>query len=418
MKENSKKRREYNSLRAIFRTFFVFLIAALALSACSNEANKISIIENPASTQSKYPHLFSTGGELYMSWLQPGENGKATFNYAVYSNGGWSNVHTIAKGSSWFVNWADFPSVIAGKQGPLAAHWLDKIPGGPYAYNVNISVNNASRQWSPPIVPHSDGTATEHGFVSMIPWDETTILAVWLDGRQSAGDSPKEYFNIENAMTLRGALISTSGEVKERFLIDGSVCDCCQTSLVKTPSGALVAYRNRTENEIRDIYVSRFNGKNWSEPQVVHSDKWKIAACPVNGPQLAASDSLIAVVWPTAADQNPVVKAAVSRDEGRSFNKPEIVSKNNSLGRVDAAVYDGKVFVSWIEKTNEQAFLKLKRIEMAKTAPQTITISQINSTRATGFPQLEQLGDQLIMAWTIADSANSRIQTVKLNLPL
>lgn len=353
-----------------------------------------------------------------MSWVQPDKTGKKhTLNYAVYSNGNWGNTYAIATESSWFVNWADFPSVIASVHGPMAAHWLDKISGGSYAYNVNISMMNVSGQWSAPIVPHSDSTATEHGFASMIPWDETTILAVWLDGRQAANDSAGDYYNLENAMTLRGALISTSGIIIKSFLIDNAVCDCCQTSLIKTEKGAMVAYRNRTENEIRDIYVSRFNGREWSKPVAVHDDKWKIGACPVNGPKLAATDSLIAIAWHTAAGKKPTVKASVSVDGGETFRKPYTVSEGKSLGRVDAAIYHGNVFISWMEKENDTAYLKLKRLNGPQTTSKTINVSKINDSRKTGFPQLEVFGNQLIMAWTVVDSSSTPIKTVIIDLP-
>jgi hypothetical protein len=33
----------------------------------------------------------------------------------------------------FFVNWADFPSVVAGSEGTLFAHWLQRRAGGKYA---------------------------------------------------------------------------------------------------------------------------------------------------------------------------------------------------------------------------------------------------------------------------------------------
>ena len=50
----------------------------------------------------------------------------------------WSFYTSVAKSDDWFVNWADFPSVVGLNGTPMAAHWLDKVPGSPYSYHVTI----------------------------------------------------------------------------------------------------------------------------------------------------------------------------------------------------------------------------------------------------------------------------------------
>lgn len=392
------------------------LVAVIIFAGCSAKEPAITALHNPASANARYPFLYSEGNELYMSWLAYRPDSKTyVLNYARYSGKDWSDIRTIAAGRSWFVNWADFPSLIAGGDGLLAAHWLDKIPGGTYAYNVNIALKNASGQWTAPVIPHADSTATEHGFVSMIPWNENSILAVWLDGRQSANDKPKEYYDISNAMTLRAALISTTGEILERFLIDDSVCDCCQTSLIKTSGGALVAYRNRTQNEIRDIYVSRFNGEKWSKPEAVFHDNWNISACPVNGPKLAAANSMVVAAWPTAIDKDLTVKASLSFDNGKTFKEPRIISEGVAIGRVDAAIHNNTIFISWMKQAENGALLQLTRFTPGMST-KTITVSAINASRKTGFPQLEVWNGNLIMAWTAVDSLSTQIKTVQIDI--
>jgi len=103
-------------------------------------------------------------------------------------------------------------------------------------------------------------------------------------------------------MTLRTAQITASGIIEGETLLDPRVCDCCPTATVLCPDGSvLVAYRDRSEEEVRDIAVTRYKGGAWSTPRVVHRDEWKIAGCPVNGPALAVSDSLVALAWFTMA---------------------------------------------------------------------------------------------------------------------
>lgn len=401
------------------RTLSLLLLLAAVLMGCSTGDNDITTLQHPAPDNSSYPYLYSVENTLYMSWISSADQGNA-LNYTKYADQNWSSPHTIVSDSSWFVNWADFPSIIANENGPLAAHWLKKIPGGPYAYNVNISTNNKDKPWSSVLTPHQDETATEHGFVSMIPWDGDTILAVWLDGRQTADRPDDDYYNLEYAMTLRGALIASDGTVEEEFLIDDAVCDCCQTSLIKTSDGAVVAYRNRTDDEIRDIYVSRFDGNQWSNPQTVHNDNWQIGACPVNGPKLAAEGSTTVLAWHTGANDEPTTKVAISMNGGKEFGKPIKLNRKESLGRVDAAVKNGQAYVSWMEKdSNEQANLQLASFGIDDTTATAKNIDQINSSRRTGFPQMEIIGNEAIFAWTNVDSSDEpKVEMKQVSLPL
>lgn len=395
----------------------ILLLMAGIVIGCSSSDNNLTELQNPAPDNSSYPYLYSVADTLYMSWISSAYQGNA-LQYTRYVDQNWSSPHTIIRDSSWFVNWADFPSIVADENGPVAAHWLKKIPGGTYAYNVNISTNMDNKGWSRAFTPHDDSTATEHGFVSMVPWDNNTVLAVWLDGRRTADRSEDDYYNLDNAMTLRGAIIKENGSIEDEFLIDEAVCDCCQTSLVKTENGALVAYRDRTEDEIRDIAVSRFDGKQWSSPQVVHNDNWKIGACPVNGPKLAASESNVILAWHTGADNQPLLKAAVSTDYGETFDAPIDLNRQESLGRVDAAINDGRAYVSWMEKVDDEtADLQLASFELADTSATTMNIDQINSSRQTGFPQMEVVGNEIIFAWTDVDSSDDpKVETKKVSL--
>jgi hypothetical protein len=54
---------------------------------------------------------------------------------------GWSEARTAAEGENWFINWADFPSVVALPGGSLASHRLVKSGHGTYAYDVQVSLS-------------------------------------------------------------------------------------------------------------------------------------------------------------------------------------------------------------------------------------------------------------------------------------
>lgn len=362
-------------------------------------------ISNPAETGSRAPYLHSNDGEtVFMSWLSRIDEGMYAMEYAIHNDGRWQEPGLIHIGSDFFVNWADFPSITSLGQKPVAAHWLKKIEGGPYAYDVQISFpDEDGRRWNH-LTPHSDGTPTEHGFVSMIPLDEESVLAVWLDGRNTEQRAHDEYEDMSRAMTLRSAVVHNDGRIENRRVIDEAVCDCCQTDLIAIDGGAVVVYRDRQEEEIRDISLARYSFETgqWSDPVTVHEDGWQISGCPVNGPRAAAYGDEIAVIWYTEADgEDGRVQVAVSPDRGESFEAPVTLNSGYAMGRVDIdAAPDGSFYVSWMERGENLARIYLQKTGTRSSQSTPVLIGSTGRERNSGFPRIAALNDGVMLAWT------------------
>jgi len=153
------------------------------------------------------PNLFvSENGKTYLSWVEYLNDTTDALVFSKLENGEWSAPKTIASGSDWFVNWADFPSLVsAGKDGQyLAAHWLQKRAEGTYDYDVRIAQSQDGGQtWNPSFVPHRDSIAAEHGFVSMLPISSDKIFATWLDGRNTKGEGHDADSHDQNVVRLK-----------------------------------------------------------------------------------------------------------------------------------------------------------------------------------------------------------------------
>ncbi len=402
-------------MKLLSRLLVLSLITLVLFSCGETDQPLPQPMTSPAGPASELPNLHaSAGGEVFLSWVEHlGSTDSVALRHARLESGGWGEGRTIASGDDWFVNWADYPSVTGTDEGVVAAHWLRKIPGGTYAYEVNMSLLGET-EWSTPVTPHDDGTATEHGFVSLLPWNDASVLAIWLDGRNTADRADDEYFDLEKAMTLRSAVVGEDG-VSEAHQIDSAVCDCCQTDLARLPGGAIAAYRDRTSGEIRDIAVSRYVDGTWEEPRTVHEDGWEIGGCPVNGPAIASADSTVAVAWFTGADDQNRVKAAVSRDAGETFGAPVAVDLGEPTGRVDVAITgSGRIYVSWMERESEAEASFMVR-EIGDRGPlEPLSIAEMSSSRSSGFPKMSSSADRLIFAWTDTGE-NSRVQTAVLN---
>ncbi|MCZ6880910.1 MAG: sialidase family protein [Gammaproteobacteria bacterium] len=398
------------------------LLVLASLGACSGEAPGHEIlaspVESPAAPGSAEPHLqASADGTVILSWLESAA-GKATLRYSVYENQTWSSPHTVASGDDWFVNWADFPSVTRINSDLWAAHWLQKRPGGTYAYDVRMAFSGDGVTWQPAISPHDDGTPTEHGFVSMVALGDT-IGAVWLDGRRTAqtGGHDMNGGAADGGMTLRWATIDGGGQVLESTELDSLICDCCQTDLAKLSNGVAVVYRDRSENEIRDIGITRLTESGWSKPALVANDGWQIAGCPVNGPAVDSRADKVAVAWFTGADNIRQVRMAFSDDGGLGFSEPVTISSGTALGRVDVSwVADGLAVISWLDELDTKtAALRIRTVARNGTLGETLLIALTGSQRSSGFPHMLLAGGDLLFAWTDTGE-QSRVLTARLSL--
>lgn len=202
-------------------------------------------------------------------------------------------------------------------------------------------------------------------------------------------------------MTLRSAGIGIDGRrVGADGEIDDRVCDCCQTDVALTSEGPVVAYRDRSKNEVRDIALLRHDGHHWSKPVQVHADGWKIDACPVNGPAVDARGTEVVVAWFTAPDV-PRVRLAFSRDAGRTFAPPIEVATGDVAGRVDVVLLDdGRAVVSWMQQSSGGAEIRAQPFSRDGVAGPAILVADTSVHRASGFPQMIPADDGLLFAWT------------------
>lgn len=404
-------------IRRIAQLLIIFIFAVDGVTGQSTSRAQSQAfareIESPARPGSAESNLYAAGGRVFLSWIEPAGEGRHALRFAVRKTHGWSSPQTVSEGDNWFVNWADFPSLIALSDGALAAHWLVKSGTGAYSYDVNIARSaDGGVNWSKPLVPHRDGTKTEHGFVSMLALPGGRIGAAWLDGRNMKEGGHEGHGPSVNEMTLRYATIDSRGRLSEEALLDSRVCECCQTDAALTSEGAIVVYRDRTEREVRDISYVRFHKGRWSEPRTVHADNWQIEGCPVNGPAVAARGRRVAVAWFTAAANTARVKVSFSSNAGATFGPPLQVDEGSPAGRVSVEMLsDGSALVVWLER-NE---IKARRVHPGGKRGAALTIAESSGARASGFPRIARAGDEIIFAWT-APGKPSRVRTAVLNL--
>lgn len=383
--------------------FFLFAVVIGMATACTTARSER--LEFDAGMHASTPSLaVDPARGLVLTW-QSREGSTASLNYALLNAEGRElRRGVVASGSDWFVNWADFPSLTVLDNKDWVTYWLQKSAPDTYAYDVRVlrSTNGGGR-WSEPLTPHDDGTPTEHGFASLLPLDGARVQLLWLDGRHSQGAASDHAsgHSDEGPMTLRGATINWHGRVEEAQELDALTCSCCQTDAVRIGKRALVVYRDRSDSEIRDIALVERDAKGvWSKPEIVHADGWQVAACPVNGPAIAANGKQALIAWPTLATPPMAVNYRI-RNSGKYTPMQQLEQGDAVLGRVDAsAAADGGFAISWIGAGAAGAALKLATLDADGKLLRVREVAPLAPGRSTGHPRLIWYREAHYLAWT------------------
>jgi hypothetical protein len=413
-------RRGHAARRLIAR--FAAAALTIAVASCRREAAPIAEwtlrLErdvSPAGDATAQPQLTASNDEVILSWLE-NTSSQTALKFSTRTAGGWSPARLVAFGDDFFANYADVPSVVRLADRSLVSHWLQTYGTAQSGYDVRLARStDEGRTWSVPFSPHHDGTRSQHGFVSM--FDTGGGLGVlWLDGRaMKPGVTPEDEGSGD--MGLRAAHFDRSWKQLSEAAVDLRVCECCPTAAAVTTDGPIVAYRNRSADEMRDIYVSRFTGEGWTVPAAVHNDGWKIDGCPVNGPALSASGRNLAVAWFTAPADEGHALVAFSRDSGRTFSAPVQVDQSGSIGRVDVEqLADGSAVVGWIERAGRSTTFMVRRVESNGRRSAPVSVVDLGDQRNSGYPRMARRGQELIFAWT-GSGDHLRVETATARLP-
>ncbi len=390
---------------------FTIIFSFIAISCTSKDVvvKEIRFLHENSNAQ---PSLVSGEGSLSLSWISSNEGNKSTLNFSQLKEGKWTNTQTMATGSNWFVNWADFPAH-AINENLILSSYLKKSDSGTYTYDVILSLQKLSgEKVKEDFLLNTDGVKAEHGFVSIIPNHNQGFFITWLDGRNTVDKNLDGY---HKPMTIRFAEITNKGDIIDESELDSATCDCCQTSIAVTNKGPVVVYRDRSDKEVRDIYIARKINGIWGVPTPIHNDGWEINGCPVNGPKVASNSNNLAISWFTVSNKKPTVNLSFSKSNGASFGTPIKINDDDAIGRVDVAFLNPQeVLVSYIEGDDVGTYLRIKKVSIDGKVSAPITISKIDGGRNSGVPQLEILDNDAFIVWTVFEGKKNQLKMVKL----
>lgn len=389
-----------------------FLIVAV-LAIWTSSAPTIVPVEMPDAGQAGEAHLTRTArGTIVASWIERSAEG-ARLVVARRSEGIWSEPLEVARGENWFVNWADVPSVAVHPGGTMMAHWLERLGEERYAYGVRFALSHDDGvTWTDAAWLHEDRSPTEHGFARIIA-QEDGFLAVWLDGNGYATE--------RREMSVHARTISLDGSLGPEQTVDSRTCDCCPTELIALGDGrAATIYRDRSQEEVRDLSISVLDGDEWSEPMPLHEDGWQINACPVNGPAADREDDSVATAWFTMATGSPEVWVRfLDAESMTSQTEPVRIDVGRPAGRTALRMESAdSAVVLWMEGGDaEVAGLYARRVHRDGRLGEAVQVASTSTGRTVGYPRLEREGGGWLVVWTQPGEtreAPSRLKAVHL----
>lgn len=428
----------------------VLILAAIAVQAGVGYGLEVQPLPLPNTGPAAQPHLAVDAGRarLVLSWQARVDDGCAALRAAEWNPASkrFAPVREIASGCDWFVNWADIPSLLVTDNGDWLAHWLQRSGAGTYAYDIRLSRSrDRGRTWSAAFSPHSDGTPTQHGFVSMAPiagGSGDRALLVWLDGRNTASDSSDDnayaghqHHGHDDGMSLRSAIVDGEAQVSDEVEIDGRVCSCCPTGLLRLDDDShLAIYRDRSMDEVRDMAFAHRGSDGWRAGIALHHDGWSIAGCPVNGPAFAARGDQVLAAWSTMAGDDGlsvryrlVSNAAQARAATDETGFELLEGGARVLGRVSVAALPGGWLLAWLGAGDETGTtLRVAHLDEHLREQARIDIADLPAGRDIGLPRLAALGRDAVLAWTELDGnaahqdgqrRPTRLRAVHLTLP-
>lgn len=364
----------------------------------------------PAEAGSMAPDLvLAPGDRVLLSWINRRAGRRNALQFASYTEeAGWqSQPRTIAVGNSLIANAADTPHLLATPDGALWAQWLQRQPDDAGGYDAVLARSrDGGMGWTQITRVNDDARPVEHGFAALWAEGVDALGIAWLDGRaQGAAGAPAATGHDDHggAMQLRANRFDMSLNRGADAVVDPRTCDCCQVAVAQTARGPLLAWRDRDDGEVRDIATARFENGAWTAPKTVHADGWKIDACPVAGPALAASGDDAVVAWYSEAGGTPTLRLARSPNSGDRFFDPVTVDSGAAvLGRAAVGIDARQVWVAWLREGAQGQVLMLARYAPDLSKPlQTLQVATLRARgMASGTPKLAVDAGGAWLAWT------------------
>jgi hypothetical protein len=243
------------------------------------------------------------------------------------------------------------PRLAVGPGGPVYVSWSSEKPkpeGTLFASDLQLSRSvDGGRRFEPPLRVNEDRPIS-HSFDGLAVAADGTVLVTWIDGHEGRKDPA----------TWAARVVDQGTRVEGIRKVGDDTCVCCRVDAATGPGDTVaLTWRRVFPGDVRDMVlaVSRDGGRTFGDPALVSADHWKINACPHRGGAVGLdAKGRVYMSWYTeGSDIRPDLKFAVSTD-GRRFGPPKRLHTSatsipdQARMAVDPA---GRAVIVWEEST-------------------------------------------------------------------
>ena len=172
------------------------------------------------------------------------------------------------------------PSRIAVASGGLVyVSWSSEKPkpeGTLFASDLRLSRSlDGGRSLEAPLRVNEDRPIS-HSFDGLAVAPDGTVLLTWIDGHEGRRDPA----------TWLARVVDQGRRVESIRKVGDDTCVCCRVDAATGPRDTVaLTWRRVFPGDIREMVlaVSRDGGRTFGDPTLVSADRWKINACPHRG---------------------------------------------------------------------------------------------------------------------------------------
>jgi hypothetical protein len=250
----------------------------------------------------------------------------------------------------------------------------------------------------------SDHAATARHYMDQMLVDQTNkVYMFWHDTRheQHTHGAGSGALSLYYTMTDQPG----SANFTNRLISDG-ICSCCRTAIAFSPAEKpVILARMVYPDGVRDHSLITMNADGqWSKPQRVTFDNWKIDACPEHGPALSIDTQNRAhLTWFTQGDKHQGIFYAHTDDDGKTVSPAMPLGDSGRLpSHPDVLALGQRVVLVWKEFDGQTTTIKAKEsLDRGLTWSQDKII--LSSTAHSGHPKLISNGNSIFLSWTSND---------------
>ena len=366
----------------------------------SAKATEIPFENDPNKAYSMPLLAKTSSGEVMLSWTEKDEQGLVSVCVAFSKDQGktFSDKKVIFSGNGIGNSRMMRAKVLSKKNGTLVAVFSNRGESAPNASGrggrssniVFCESKDGGNTWTKPANVDSDPKqGIVRGFFDAIVMSNDEIAVAYL---KDVANSTKHE---ERDLRL---VTSKDGIFQPERLIDPVVCDCCPINFLIDSEGNLNVFYRDNNNNIRDIarMVSKDNGNTFSKPEIVFNDKWEINGCPHSGAVSTINGKGGFVSWFSGTDNEMGIRVATT--EGKKlFVLDDASAKNQYLVKTPTA---SVLFWEQNKDENNPSQIAFRKIADNKASEMTWVEGSANSTNVVGL----NVGNTIIIANEIIQS--------------